>query len=160
MPAIVNEKNGAAETATDKTGGTVRMKNADDAVVDLNDPLVVPASGSEWSFQKWLRLQATGTFTQISNLVAYTDGGNGFGTGVNLWWRAAASYVQPAKETASTGYVDAFSYVAGAPLSLGVGPFTTPGDIGSYLVQAMEVLPTASQGQLTPETITFGWDEI
>lgn len=157
---IVNEKNGAGETPTDKTSGTVRFKNADNALVDANDPLQVPPAGSEFSFQKFLRMNFTGTFTQVSNLRFYTDGANGYGTGILLWAQAAATYVQPVKETSSVGYADAFAYTVGSPLSLGAGPFTGTGDNGDYTKMAMEILSTASQGVLTAETLTFGWDEI
>jgi len=157
---IINEKNGVGETATDKTSGTVRMKNADDATVNNSNPMVVPGAGSDWSFEKWLQLNVAGTFTQVTNLNFYTDGSSGFGTGVNLWAKAEVSYATPAEGTTSTGYLDAFSYTSGSPLSLGAGPYTTPADIGSYLVLLLEVQSTASQGALTPETMTFSWDEI
>lgn len=157
---IVNEKNGAGETATDKTGGTIRFKNADNAAVDTNSPMVVPGAGSDWSFQKWLRLNVAGVFTELSNLKFYTDGGNGFGAGVLCWAKAESAFATPAEETASTGYADAFGYTSGSPLSLGAGPYTSTGDIGSYLRLALEVQAAASQGALTPETITFAYDEI
>jgi len=157
---IINQKNGAGETATDVTSGTYRFKNADDANVDSNNPMVVPGAGSDWSFQKFLRLNFAGTFTNVSNLRYYTDGSNGFGTGVLLWAQATPAYATPAKETISTGYLDAFGYTSGAPLSLGAGPFTGLGDNGDYLKEAMEVQSTATQGALTPELQTFSWDEI
>lgn len=157
---IINEKNGAGETATDKTSGTIRFKNADNAAVDTNSPMVIPASGSDWSFQKWLRLNVAGVFTQLTNLKFYTDGANGFGAGVLCWAKTEASFVTPAEETASAGYSDAFGYTSGSPLSLGAGPYTSTGDIGSYLKLALEVQAAAGQGALTPETITFAYDEI
>jgi hypothetical protein len=156
----IYEKNGAGETDTDKTSGTIRFKHADNATVDTSNPMVVPGAGSDWSYQKWLRLNITGTYTEISNLKFYTDGSNGFGTGVNLWAKTEATYATPAEETASTGYTDAFSYTSGSPLSLGTGPFTGTGDKGSYLKLALEVQSTASQGALSAESVTFAWDEI
>lgn len=156
---LVREKNGAGETATDKTSGTIRMKNADDATVDTNNRMVVPTSGSDFSFEKWLRLNVAGTFTDIQNLNFYTDGTSGFGTGVNLWVKAVASFATPAEATATAGYTDAFTYTSGSPLSLGAGPYTSAADIGSYLVAMLEVQSTASQGSLTAETMTFSYDE-
>jgi len=156
---IVNEKNGAGETATDKTSGTYRFKTADDSVVDTNNRMIVPPAGSNWSFQKFLRLNFQGTFTDVSNLNFYTDGSNGFGTGVLLWAKAVASYATPVLETSSGTYLDAFTYTVGSPLSLGAGPFTGLGDNGNYVQQAMEVLSTAVQGALPAETMTFVWDE-
>jgi len=155
------EKNGAGATATDKTSGSIRFKNADNSTVDLVNPMVKPASGSDWSFEKWLRLNITGgTFTQISNIKAYTDGSSGFGTGVNLWAKAVTAYSTPAEATASTGYANAFTYTSGAALSLGAGPFTGTGEKGDHLVLVMEVQSTASGGLTPTETLTVAWDEI
>ena len=163
MPATVTiiEKNGAPGTPTDKTSGSVRLKKADNATVDLLNPLVKPASGSDWSFEKWLRLNVTGgTYTQISNIRAYTDGTAGMGTGINLWAKAVASYATPVQGTASTGYTNAFTYTAGSPLSLGAGPFTSTGEKGDHLVLLAEVTSAASAGLTPSETITLSWDEI
>lgn len=156
------EKNGAGGTSTDKTGGTVRFKNADNATVDLANPMVKPASGQkDWSFEKWLRANITGgTFTQISNLRAYTDGSSGLGTGINLWGKAVGAYATPAEATASTGYVNMFTYTSGAPLSLGAGPFTGTGEKGDHLVMMVEVLDTVSGGLTSTESLTIEWDEI
>jgi len=155
------EKNGAGAALTDKTSGNIRFKNADNATVDLIDPLVKPTSGTFFSFEKWLRLNVTGgTFTQMTNLRAYMDGANGLGTGVNLWAKAVGAYATPAKPANSTGYTNAFGYTSGAPLSLGAGPFTGTGEKGDHLVMAAEIT-TAVAGGLTPsETLTFEWDEI
>lgn len=160
---LIREKNGAGETATDKTSGVIRFKNADNATVDANNPLVVPGSGSDWSYQKYLRLNVSGTYTQITNPKFYTDGSSGFGTGVNTWAKRVGAYSTPAEETASAGYTNAFTYTSGSPLaldSINAGPFTGTGDKGDYLVLALEAQSTATQGARSAETITFAWDEI
>lgn len=154
------EKNGAGATATDKTSGTIRFKNADDATVDTNNPMVIPSSGSDWSYEKWLRLNVTvAPATNISNLKFYTDGTSGFGTGVSLWAKAVTSYATPAEGTSSTGYSDAFGYTSGSALSLGAGPYTGTGEKGDHCVLLLEVASTASPGSLTAETATFSYDE-
>lgn len=177
MPATVQirEKNGAGETPTDKTSGTVRFKNADDATVDNNDPLVIPGSGQEYSVEKWLRLHigGTGPSVEITDLEFYMDGANGFGTGVKLWARAIASYSTPGVPTEGNdppqspvngtpaALTDAFSYTSGSPLSLGAGPYSSINtDMGDYLILVMEVEPTASQGATPTETATFAYSEI
>ena len=179
---IVNEYNGAAPgTKTDKTSGTVRFKNADDANVDLGNPLVVPSTGQEYSVQKYLRLEITdaGGFTQIDNLRAYADGSNDFGTGIKVWYWTAGTYVQPevpgeavdppqypgSGSPQATG-VDLFTATQGSPIDLDAvnsGPFTDGSpteEIGDFLILVMEVEPTASQGVLSAETLTFAYDEI
>ncbi len=178
---IINEYNGAGGTKTDKTSGSVRFKNADDANVDLVNPLVVPGSGQEYSYEKWLRLEITdaGGFTQIDNLRAYSDGANGFGAGVKLWYAVAGGFMQPVvpseasdpPQSAAAGspvenMTDLFTSSSGSPIDLdGInsGPFTdgSPAEeIGDFLVLVMEVEPGASQGVLTAETLTFAFDEI
>jgi hypothetical protein len=178
---IINEYNGAGGTKTDKTSGTVRFKNADDANVNLADPLVVPGSGQEYSYEKWLRLEITdaGGFTQIDNLRAYSDGTNNFGAGVKLWYAVAGTFIQPVvpsegsdpPQSAAAGspvenMADFFSSSSGAPIDLdgiNTGPFTdgSPAEeIGDFLALVMEVEPGASQGVLTAETLTFAFDEI
>jgi hypothetical protein len=155
------EKNGSGGTATDKTSGTVRFKNADDATVDTSNPMVIPSSGSDWSYEKWLRLKVTvAPDTEISNIVAYTDGTSGFGTGVNLWAKAVTAFATPAEGTASTGYTDAFTYTSSAALTLGSSTYTGTGEKGDHLVLLLEVQSTATQGTLTGETLTISYDEI
>lgn len=155
------EKNGAGGTQTDKTSGTIRFKNADNSTVDLSNPMVKPASGSDFSFEKWVRFNVSGgTYSQITNIKAYSDGANGLGTGVLLWAKAVTSYSTPAEATATTGYTNFFSYSSGAPLTLGAGPYTSTGEKADHLVMMCEVASTAAGGLTSSETLTLSWDEI
>ncbi len=178
MAALIKvyEKNGVGETATDKTDSNILFKNADDAVVDFNDPLILPVTGQEYSFRKVLRMNiAGGTFTTVSNLRWYTDGANNFGTGVKLWLALTGTYTQPAVPSEAndppqfpgvTPMVDAFGYTVGAPADLdaiNTGPFDNTGlpkDIGDYLNLVMEVEPTAAPGSIPTEEGTFLYDEV
>lgn len=165
MVAIVqiHEKNGVGETATDKTSGNIRLKNADSAAVDAANPIPVPQAGSNFSFEKWLRLSCTlAPDTQIENLQAYTDGANGMGTGVSVHYKTEGTYAQPAQPADATGFSDLFTATSGSPIDMdatNTGPFTTTGDMGDYLVLLMEVASTATQGATPTETITFSYDE-
>lgn len=155
------EKNGAGGTQTDKTAGTIRFKNADNSAVDLVNPMVKPTSGSDFSFEKWLRVNVSGgTYSQITNVKAYSDGANGLGTGVLLWAKAVATFATPAEATATTGYTNFFTYTSGSALTLGAGPFTSTGEKGDHLVMMCEVQSTASGGLTASETLTVAWDEI
>lgn len=155
------EKNGAGGTTTDKTSGNIRFKNADNSTVDLVNPMVKPGAGTDYSFEKWLRLSVTGgTYTQIDNIKAYSDGGNGLGTGVGLYAKAVASYTTPAEATSTSGYTDFFTYTSGSPLDLGGDGSTGTGEKGNHLVMIMTVGTTASGGITPSETLTIGWDEI
>ena len=170
---IVNEKNTLSGTKTDKTSGTVRFKNADDATVDANDPLIKPAINREYSFEKWLLVEVTvAPDTNITALEFYMDGTNNYATGIKLWGRAITTFVTPAVPTETNdppqipvngtpaAATDAFTWTAGSPLSLGAGPFTGTGDIGNHAVLVMEVETTAANGNSGDEVATWEWDEI
>ena len=158
---LIREKNGAGETATDKTSGTVRFKNADNATVDTSNPMTVPVAGTDYSFEKWMRFNVSaGTYTEITNVEVYTDGGNGLGTGISVFGKTAAAYATPAEATTTSGYTDLFTYTSGSPLTIGAGPYTSTGDKGNYLVMIMTVADTATAGVTASETVTWAWDEI
>lgn len=157
----LQENNGAGPSTTDKTSGTIRFKNADNATVDTVNPMVKPTSGSDWSYEKWIGFNVTaGTYTSITNIKAYSDGTNGW-TGVNLWAKAASStYSTPAEATTTTGYSNFFGYTANGALTIGSGTYSSTGVKGNYLVMAMEVLSTAGSGTLAGETLTVSYDEV
>lgn len=154
------QKNGAGGAGTDDTNGTIRFKLADNATVDSNNPMTIPASGSTFSFQKWIIANCTvAPSVQISNIRVYTGGANPW-TGVNLWWQAITTYTTPTQPSNSTGYTNAFTFTVGAPLVLGSGTFTGTGQFGNHLVALMEVTSTATNGQLAGATLTLAYDEI
>lgn len=158
---LIREKNGAGETATDKTSGTIRFKNADDATVDTNNPIVVPTSGTDFSYEKYLQVKLDAPPSdKISNIVAYTDGAKAWSAGVSVGWKTTTTYSQPAEATAFTGYTSAFTYISGSPLTLGAGPYSATGDVGNYLVMVMGVDDTTQPGILASETLTIAYDEI
>lgn len=171
----IRELNGAGQTATDKTSGTIRFKLADNATVDLNNPLPVPTSQTTYSYEKWLRLYVSGgTYTQISDLRMATDGSSGYGTGIKLWVLPIGAYATPVTpnvaqdppQHGATPLVDAFSYTTGSPLdidAINTGPFDSTGVpkvIGDYMIFVMEVEVGAAQGVKSAETLSFFWNEI
>ena len=76
------EKNGAGGTQTDKTSGTIRFKNADNATVDTGNPMVKPGAGVGMGRDHTLFAKAAGTveFTLLASspsndeLQAYEEG--------------------------------------------------------------------------------------
>lgn len=159
---------------------TLRFKQADDPTIDSNDPMPIPAAGSEYSRWKQLYLYCdTAPDTQVDNVRFFTDGG-GFGTGIIV---NAGDQFPVHNSGAETGYdvsdaneimtnhtditsvSDAFTFTSGSPLS---GPSISEsgsvidaiGESTNYLVLQMVVDNTASPGNLTDETMTFRYDEI
>ncbi len=159
---------------------TLRFKQGDNATIDAIDPMLIPAAGTEYSRWKQCYLKAdTGPSVQIDNIKFFTDAG-GFGTGITV--NVADEF--PVKNSgANTGYdvsdanavmtthtditavTDAFSFTTGSPLS---GPtiseagsvINATGETTNYFVLQMEVINTASPGDLANETFTIRYDEI
>jgi hypothetical protein len=79
------------DSGTNVASGSIRFKAADNDTVDANNPLAIPGAGTIYSYLKQLRFYAATTPSNtINNLKFYTDGANGFGTGVGL---TAATFV-------------------------------------------------------------------
>jgi len=180
---------------TDNTPGTeqntdglgppnVRFKTADDATIDTNSPIPIPAAGTNYSFWKQIYLYcATAPDTQVDNVKFYTDGG-AFGTGIvtNI-----GDELPVKSSTADTGYdvatgtigttgdvmtdhtditavTDAFSFTSGSPKSITTSEagsvIDAIGETTNYIVLQMAVGTTASPGDLANETFTYQYDEI
>lgn len=157
----------AADTGADKTSGTVRFKDADNNTVDANNPLVVPAADTIYSYTKKVRpYMEDAPDTNISNLRWYTDGNNGFGTGISVTVKNIGTTWGANYKTAMSGGEDLFGKTSGSPLDgdgTDAGPFV-PADNDSYVGDLIElqmaVASTASNGALSAETLTLAYDEI
>lgn len=162
---LIREKNGAGETATDKTSGTIRFKNADDATVDLVNPLVKPGAGLvDRSFEKWLRMNVSvAPAGNITSPRIYMSGAAETGQSIFVKTTNPGAYTQPAEATADTGYTSAFTYTSGSPKAIDVanaGPYTGTGDKGDYVVMMMKIDENiAAPGTLPSKTLTLQWDE-
>ncbi len=156
------EKTGAGGTGTQKDGGTVRFKNADNATVDSANPMVVPTSGFDFSYEKWLRLNVTvAPDNNLSNLAVYSDGAVwSANTGIAAYAKAVTAYSTPAEATTTTGYALLSSYTASGTLSLGATTVTGTGEKGDHCVLMLRVADTANPGTLSTETLTFQYDEL
>jgi len=166
----IHEMTTNADTGVNKTSGTVRFKavaSTTSTAADASDPLVVPGAGTDYSFVKKLRpyMEAPPN-TNISNLRWYSDGANGFGTGIGVTAKNIGTTFGTHYDTAMSGGSDLFGYTSGSPLDgdgTDAGPFVPADDntyIGDIIELQMSVASTASNGALSAETLTFAYDEI
>lgn len=158
-------------TAVDKTGGTIRFKNLGSTLastaVDYNNPLTRPAVGTNYSYEKYLRLKmgGTGPVGSVTAPVVYTDGSNGLGTGIGLTCGVAAAWSAPINTVSVTATTNFFTKTAGSPLAMEVTPggsWTNAAintDIADYLVLQASVASTASPGLTASELLTIQWQE-
>lgn len=168
MAAIVTieEHNSATpDTRTDKTGGTVRCKKADNATVDSVDNLVKPGVGLfDRSYEKWLRLRigATAATGLLSNPQFYTSGSTGGGSVVYIRTTNATVYATPAIPADDTAGTDITTYVTGSRKSLGtIAAQTINTNIADFAVLWMTIDDTISAPQNPTSTLVlnFAYDE-
>ena len=146
----------------DKTSGTVRFKSADETSVDSNNRLQIPGSGDDWSYTKQLRAYISVAPTvDLQNLRAYTDGSNDFGTGIAVDYDTQQTF--QTQTDADISGSDLFGATSGAAINMDQtndsGGKTDTGNYGDHLRLQMGVSDTASPGSLSPETLTFAYDE-
>jgi len=164
----------------------LRFKLADNATIDANNKLVIPAAGTNYSLWKQIYLYCDNADSHtLDNLKFYSDGTNSFGTGVDLQVGlqfptknsgASTGYELPtltgdsgdemvAGHTVITSKASVFDYTSAAPLT---GPtiseagnvINAAGETSNYLVLQMDVASTAGPGELpVDETLTIQYDE-
>lgn len=151
---------------TNKTGGSIRFKNANNSAVDTDNAMIrqTTAGGVDYSFEKWTRLKITGlttgsTGSVISGLKFYTDGAESFGTGVKMFSRTASTWATPIEPASTTGFVGAFTYVSTAALAMSTGSYGTTGYHGSWAIHMVRVTTGVVAGLTPQETGTYAYDE-
>lgn len=169
MAAIVtlNEHNSSTpDTRTDKTGGTIRCRTSDSAVVDANNPIQKPQTGLfSRSYEKWLQLRigATGPAVSITNLQFYTTGSTGAGASVYVRTANPTSYSTPAIPANDAAGSLATTFTTSSRKSMGAGPYSTPAtNIGDFCVLWMTLDDTVSAPQSPTSTLNlwFSYDEV
>ncbi len=171
---------GAGPTKTDITSINTRA-NAEDAhsTAGTTNPIQIPAAGTNYSYWVTTRLSADVTPAgTINNIKWYTDGANGFGTGVTATVGSVPSgtgYTQATGTPGTTGTElvvanypgftpspgdDPFSFTSGSPKSI-TGTISNPstGDFGDFVVYQIKVGTTAGPGATPQETFTWKFDE-
>jgi hypothetical protein len=178
---IIRKCGASGATTTDITGINTRANTTDThSTNDTSYPIKIPTAGSDYSYWVSTRLNCTvSPVGTINNLRWYTDGANGFGTGVTCVVAKAstganAGYRQATGTSGETGIeltqgnhsgldaapVDAFGKTVAAPLSL-TGTITNPttGEFGDHVVYQVAVDSTAGTGATNAETFSWKYDE-
>lgn len=161
MAATVVWENSTAASATWNVVTQIRFKNANDATIDLNNPMVKPTSGVDYSFEKAMRINCTvAPSNQISNVRYYFNGNET--TGIDSYHKFTASYTQPVEVdgTSIAGYTNTANstYYTWT----GAGTFTGTGQIGQLLYLCITVGTGASSGLQATNSgnLQAVWDEI
>lgn len=175
---IINRWTGTSGSPTKTNITSINtVANAQDAhettAASSSNPIRVPDSGTNYSYWVVTRLNCTvapaGT---IDNIRWYTDGSNGFGTGIGCNVGKASSYVQATGTVGVTGNLlstsnyatlsygpqNAFDFNSTSPLPVS-GSTSGTGDFGDYLVYQLTVGTSAAPGTTGQESFTWIYDE-
>ena len=149
-----------AQSATDLAGGNTRANAFDThTTADTTNPVQKPTTSLNFSFWVSTRLDATVTPAgTIDNIRWFTDGANGFGTGITAKGNTATSYKQATGTVGQTGIilnttnyttlagatVDVFTHTSGSPKAVS-GSISNPttGQFGDLFLYHIAYCPFA-----------------
>ena len=154
---------GGAGTATTITN---LRHNTDDTInPGTTNPLVKPASGTNYGYWKTVYLNAdTAPSGTINNIRFFSDGTIGW-TGVTLYAGTTAGYVAATGTAGTTGDVSGVAttnietYTSASPLTVAGSITAATGVISAYVILQARVSTAAVAGTLATETTTFRYDE-
>ena len=156
MPATVIWEISTAASATYSTVTQIRFKKANNNTIDLNNPLVKPTAGNDYSFEKCLRVNVTvAPSNQLSSGALYVNGTIPTGVEMAYKWRALASYAQPVQIDATIWAT--YSALA-ATTSYAWQNYGTPtgtGAPGDNVLLGVRIGTTVSAGVLTAPSTNF-----
>jgi hypothetical protein len=166
----IHELTTNATTGVDKTSSIVRFKNVastTSTAADASDPIPIPPSGSNHSYVKKLRpYMAAAPDTNVTDFAWYSDGNNGYGTGITVNAKNIGTTFGTHYQTEMSGGTNLFSYTSGSPLGgvvTDTGPFLPAANltyIGDIIELQMAVASTASSGAKAAETLTLAYSEV
>lgn len=163
---IISYHGATGSTETQIDGSVVKYKRADNDTDDTLNPVVIPLSGTNYSWRKSFKLKITvSPDGDISNLRFFTAGS--WGTGITLYGLKQATYTQGSStdETAlfDAGAVDTSTWTSSSPYVINSGIVISNPNTGTgtqdYLVTQLAVDSTATRGTAGPVTLTYRFDE-
>jgi hypothetical protein len=144
MVATLQWQNSTGATESWSTITWLRFKAADDNTDDAVNPLVKPSTGTNYSFEKWLRINiSVAPTTNVSNLNVLNSAASA--PGVTESYGFTATYATPVGTNSSV----ATTTLAVSEISWSnAGTKTTTGAWGDLLVLQLDLSTSVSGGEL------------
>jgi hypothetical protein len=132
---------------------------ADATTAPAANPIALPGSGTNYSFERYFRAHWTSTFTSISSITFFKQAGSlGTGIGINCGTTGNGTYTA-AVNTASSVATAGIPTSSGSAIAFGPTSLTSAG-YSYYGVMQMTVASTASSGVVATQTYRFAWQEV
>lgn len=155
------ESNGAGETESTPTNINFGSTDAVNLVA-----LTYPITAGENSYEKYIKVKFTGTFSTIDNIKFWKSAGT-YVTGEGIDWDgevALASYATPTDSTSSVATtVLPTSDPGTANVSIGgslSGTITVSGNTSDYIVMQLQTTSSTPAGAVNTKTMTLTYDEV
>lgn len=149
---------GAGQTEVEVT--SPGLLSTDDNTAPASSPVTKPPSGTEYSYECWVRFELdVEPDTQVTNFQFWSDGTSvGTGLVITVNTDAVSAYDTPIDTVSDEGTRASFATRdSGSKISL-AGTLATTGDQTDFMVFQLEVADTASAGAVT-YTTNFSYDE-
>jgi len=170
MAAICNLKvctstDAGTENSGDATNFNLLSTDAYDSTETSyqTNTISVPDSGTNYSYEKWLRLEFTGTFTLIDNIKAWHSSGSLSDSNIGLTAGETDTGVTPINTVSNIATTILTSWDSeGEAINITpTNPIDTSGEKTDFLVIQLEVPSTVTTpGDIGSQSITFFYDEI
>jgi len=154
--------NAATESAGDASNWNLMSTDAYDSTGTTyqTNPITVPAAGTSYSYERWLRVEFTGVFNLITNIKTWKSAGTLSDAALSIKAGVSATGVTPVV-TASSIATATVPVVVGSALDLTPSnPIDTSGEKTKYAVLQLNVPSTVvTPGDIGTQTLTFQYDE-
>lgn len=150
----------STDAGTENSISDIMFRSNDSHLTDKNNPITIPASGTNYSYEKWLRWECTAApDTQCTNFEFWGPDSTP-GTGLTIYAGTTDTGVTPTDSDSSvaTTQQDTNYYDSSNTLSIS-GTLTSVGNKTDYLVLQLDVADTASQGDMSTQTMNYAYDE-
>lgn len=147
------------ETSTEVTD--VKLKNIDDATtLAANSPVEIPAAGTNYSYESWLRFKCTVVPANQCNTFRIWSDGAIVATGVTISINTnqVDTYATPVKTLSTKGVRDNFKNRSSISKVSITGTLTGEGDKTNFSVFQLEVGATATPGDVS-DIASYSYDE-
>jgi len=135
----------------------------DSTGTDYQDyPIQVPSSGTNYSYERWMRLRFSGTFNKIENIKAWHSAGTLSDANLDLKAGVTDTGVTPTNSESSIATTTLASWDSESEaldLTPSGGITSSPGYSKYLVVQLVVPSTVTTPGDIGTQTITFQYDE-
>lgn len=153
---------GTESPAGDATNWNLMSTDAYDSTGTTyqSNPIVVPDSGTAYSYERWMKVEFTGTFNSITNVKAWKSAGTLSDGNLSINAGETATGVTPT-DSASSVATSAIPTTEGTAIDITPsGGISSDGDKTDFLVAQLVVPSTVTTpGDIGTQTLTIQYDE-